>query len=55
MPRRHPFATIADYNAALKLNPQTAWSLYGRGLARRHKNDPSVQDDLNAAIAIDPD
>ena len=54
MPRRHPFATIADYNAALKLNPQTAWSLHGRGLARRHKNDPSAQNDLNAAIAIDP-
>ena len=45
---------IADYSAALKLNPRTAWSLYGRGLARRHKNDPSAQNDLNAALAIDP-
>lgn len=44
---------IADYNAALQLAPKTAWSLYGRGLARRHKNDPSAQNDLNAAIAID--
>jgi len=45
---------IADYSAALKLNPRTAWSLYGRGLARRQKNDPSAQSDLNAALAIDP-
>ena len=45
---------IADYNAALRLAPRMAWSLYGRGLARRHKNDPSAQIDLDAAIAIDP-
>lgn len=45
---------IADYNTALQLAPKSAWSLYGRGLARRHKNDPGAQTDLNAAVAIDP-
>ena len=45
---------IADYSAALRLAPRTAWSLYGRGLARRHKNDPLSQGDLAAAVAIDP-
>jgi tetratricopeptide (TPR) repeat protein len=44
---------IADYNEALKRAPKSAWSLYGRGLARRHMNDPAAQSDLNAAIAID--
>jgi hypothetical protein len=33
---------------------RTAWSLYGRGVARRHKIDPAGQSDLNAALAIDP-
>ena len=45
---------IEDYSTALRLAPRTAWSLFGRGLARRHKNDPSAQSDLNAALAIDP-
>jgi len=45
---------IADYDQALKLTPKTPWSLYGRGLAERHKNDASAQSDLDAAIAIDP-
>ena len=45
---------IVDYNEALQLNPHVPWSLYGRALAKRHKNDPSSQDDVAAAIAIDP-
>lgn len=45
---------IADYTSALRLSPRIAWSLYGRGLARRHKNDPASQADLAAAAAIDP-
>jgi tetratricopeptide (TPR) repeat protein/predicted aspartyl protease len=45
---------IADYDQALQLEPRNAWSLYGRGLARRHKKDPAAQDDLNAAVAINP-
>lgn len=46
---------IADYTEALQQNPRIAWSLYGRGLARRHKNDPAAQDDLKAAVAIAPE
>ena len=45
---------IEDYTDALQGAPKTAWSLYGRGLARRHKKDPSSQNDLDAAAAIDP-
>jgi tetratricopeptide (TPR) repeat protein/predicted aspartyl protease len=45
---------IADYDAALQLAPRTAWSLYGRGLARRHKGDSAAQADIDAAVAIDP-
>jgi tetratricopeptide (TPR) repeat protein len=45
---------IADYDQALQQAPRSAWSLYGRGLARRHKNDPSGQKDIDAAVAIDP-
>ena len=45
---------IADYDEALRLSPKIPWSLYGRGLARHHKNDTSAQSDLDAAIAIDP-
>jgi tetratricopeptide (TPR) repeat protein len=45
---------VADYDQALQLAPRTGWSLYGRGLARRHKNDPSAETDLKAAAAIDP-
>ena len=45
---------IADYDKALQLAPRNAWSLYGRGLARKHKNDASGQADIDAALAIDP-
>ena len=46
---------IDDYDEALKLAPKKPWSLYGRGLAKHHKNDASAQSDLDAAIAIDPE
>jgi len=46
---------IEDYDEALKLAPKKPWSLYGRGLAKHHKNDASAQSDINAAIAIDPE
>jgi tetratricopeptide (TPR) repeat protein/predicted aspartyl protease len=45
---------IEDYDSALQSSPNSAWSLYGRGLARRHKGDPLGQKDLDAAAAIDP-
>jgi hypothetical protein len=46
---------IADDDAALKLMPASAWSLYGRGLAKQlqgHKAEGDV--DIAAAIAIAP-
>jgi tetratricopeptide (TPR) repeat protein len=47
---------IEDYDAALKANPKIAWSLYGRGLARRHKGlATAAEADLKAAAAIQPD
>ena len=47
---------IADYDEALKLNSKTAWSLYGRGVAKRHKGLAAEGDaDIAAAVAIAPD
>jgi hypothetical protein len=46
-------AAIADYDSALKLQPQTASSLYGRGVAKRKKGDSSGGNaDIAAARAI---
>jgi tetratricopeptide (TPR) repeat protein len=47
--------SIADFNAALKLNPKLASSLYGRGLAKRLKKDEAgAEADIAAAKAIRP-
>jgi tetratricopeptide (TPR) repeat protein len=49
-------ASIADYDMALRLRPNVAWSLYGRGLAKQHKGLKAEGDaDLKAATAISPD
>jgi len=48
-------ASIADYDAALKANPQLASSLYGRGLAKNKKQPHGGDSDLAAAAAIQPD
>jgi tetratricopeptide (TPR) repeat protein len=46
---------IADYDAALKLSPQLASALYGRGEAKRIKGDAAGADaDVLAAKHIDP-
>jgi hypothetical protein len=43
---------IADYDAALKLNPKMAASLYGRGLAKQKNGDQAGGDaDIAAAKA----
>jgi hypothetical protein len=48
--------TIANYDEGLKLRPRMAWSLYGRGLARRHKGLVGEGDaDIAAAVAIQTD
>jgi tetratricopeptide (TPR) repeat protein len=44
---------IADYDAALKINPKQVGALYGRGLAKRKKGDQVGGDaDIAAAKAI---
>lgn len=54
--RRGEFAAaIADYDAALKLQPKLAPSLYARGLARQVSGDKAGGvADIQAATAIDP-
>jgi tetratricopeptide (TPR) repeat protein/predicted aspartyl protease len=47
--------SIADYNAALNLQPKKALSLYGRGLAQLKKGMKSAGEaDIKAALEIDP-
>jgi tetratricopeptide (TPR) repeat protein len=46
-------AAIEDYDAALKLSPRAAWSLYGRGLARLRSGAVDAGNaDIAAAKAI---
>lgn len=46
---------IADYDAALKLNPQSADAHFNRGNAWAHKGDPDrAIADYDAAIKLDP-
>jgi tetratricopeptide (TPR) repeat protein/predicted aspartyl protease len=46
---------IADYDAALKLQPKGAWSLYGRGLAEVRKGlKTQGEADMTAAAALAP-
>jgi tetratricopeptide (TPR) repeat protein len=46
---------IADYDAALRLQPKIVWSLYGRGLARQRKGmTAQAQADIAAATALEP-
>ena len=45
---------IDDYDAALKINPNLAGALHGRGLARQKKGDNAgAEADMAAAKAID--
>ena len=55
--RRSQFdKAIADYDAALKINPKIAWSLYGRGIAELRKGlDAKGEADIAAAKALAPD
>ena len=46
---------IAEYDASLKLDPNRARALYGRGLARSKKDEgPAGAADMSAAIGIQP-
>jgi tetratricopeptide (TPR) repeat protein/predicted aspartyl protease len=46
---------ISDYDAALKIRPKNAWTLYGRGLAKLKKNNRSEGEaDIAEAVKIAP-
>jgi tetratricopeptide (TPR) repeat protein/predicted aspartyl protease len=46
---------IGAYDAALKIRPKYAWTLYGRGLAKLKKNDRSAAEaDMAQAVALAP-
>jgi tetratricopeptide (TPR) repeat protein len=46
---------IADFDAALKINPRLTSSLYGRGLAKRRNGSFAEGDlDITNAKAMDP-
>jgi tetratricopeptide (TPR) repeat protein len=46
---------MADYDAALKLQPKSAWALYGRGLVKLKKNQRGEGDqDMAEAVKIAP-
>src|SRR6185295_8355959 len=48
-------AAIAEYDAVLKIEPNKVSSLYGRGMAKRRKNEfASGNVDINAARAARP-
>jgi len=47
--------SIGDYDAALKIRPKNAWTLYGRGLAKMKKNNRSEGEaDIAEAVKIAP-
>jgi tetratricopeptide (TPR) repeat protein len=47
--------SIADYSAALKLQPNAAWPLYGRGIAElRSKKSKDGETDMANAVKITP-
>jgi tetratricopeptide (TPR) repeat protein len=43
---------VADYDAALKIEPKNAWALYGRGIAKLRQKNPAGDADINAASAL---
>ncbi len=48
--------SIADFDAALRLDPRRALSLYGRGIAKQRKGDTNeANDDIAAATALKAD
>jgi tetratricopeptide (TPR) repeat protein/predicted aspartyl protease len=47
--------SIGNYDAALKIRPKNAWTLYGRGLAKMKKNNRSEGEaDIAEAVRIAP-
>lgn len=53
--RRKEFdKAISDYDAALKIDPKAAWSLYCRGIAKSNLGKADAAADMAAAAALDP-
>lgn len=50
-----PALALAEYNAALTIDPNRALSLYGRGLARIRMGDAAGKGDQEAALTINPE
>jgi tetratricopeptide (TPR) repeat protein len=50
-----PALALAEYNAALTIDPNRALSLYGRGLARIRTGDAAGKGDQAAALTINPE
>jgi hypothetical protein len=48
-------AAVSDYDAALRLNPNLAAALYGRGVAKLKNEDGTGAADIAAAKAIQAD
>ena len=46
---------IADFSAAIALDPARAFSLYGRGMARLMSGDAAGQNEMEAAIMLQAD
>jgi tetratricopeptide (TPR) repeat protein/predicted aspartyl protease len=47
--------SIGSYDAAFKIRPKNAWTLYGRGLAKLKKNNRTGGEaDIEAAVSIAP-
>ncbi len=47
--------SMADYDASLKQNPKSAWSLYGRGIDKlRKQKTPEGEADIAQATALSP-
>jgi tetratricopeptide (TPR) repeat protein len=51
----HFDAAVSDYDAALRIDPKLAFALYGRGLAKMKNGDPTGEQDLTAAKALQAD
>jgi len=52
----HPDQSEADYDQAIRLNPEDGWSWLGRGLARKSRGSvlPALSD-LAQSVALEPD
>jgi tetratricopeptide (TPR) repeat protein len=50
-----PEAAIADYTAALEVEPRNSYALYNRGITRDRMGDyAGAVEDFSGAIALDP-